>query len=210
MSDDTPTTQQPEQSKQPEPLDQDDLAGGFFGLVVDRPVAVLMLFLAAAVFGIVSYSQLPLNLMPDISYPTLTVRTDFTGAAPEEVENQVSRPVEEALSTVDGLVEIESRSRAESSDVVMEFDWGTDMDGAAQDIRERLQTTWLGEGVERPLILRYDPSLDPILRVAVSIDPDAEDAPEGETAKRTSPRAVDRVRASRPSPWMTPLMAGSS
>jgi len=160
----------------------DDPSGGFFGLVVDRPVAVLMLFLAAAVFGIVSYSQLPLNLMPDISYPTLTVRTEFPGAAPEEVENQVSRPVEEALSTVDGLVEIESRSRAESSDVVMEFDWGTDMDGAAQDIRERMQTTWLGEGVDRPLILRYDPSLDPILRIAVSIDPEAEEIPDDEAA----------------------------
>ena len=156
--------------------------GGFFGLVVDRPVAVLMLFVAAAVFGVVSYSQLPLNLMPDISYPTLTVRTEFPGAAPEEVEGQVSRPIEEALSTVDGLVEIESRSRAESSDVVLEFDWDTDMDGAAQDIRERLQTTWLGEGVERPLILRYDPSLDPILRIAVSVDPSAGDIPEGEAA----------------------------
>ena len=156
--------------------------GGFFGLVVDRPVAVLMLFVAAAVFGVVSYSQLPLNLMPDISYPTLTVRTEFPGAAPEEVEGQVSRPIEEALSTVDGLVEIESRSRAESSDVVLEFDWDTDMDGAAQDIRERLQTTWLGDGVERPLILRYDPSLDPILRIAVSVDPSAGDIPEGDAA----------------------------
>lgn len=161
---------------------REEAAGGFFGLVVDRPVAVLMMFMAAAVFGIVSYSQLPLNLMPDISYPTLTVRTEFPGAAPEEVENQVSRPVEEALSTVDGLVEIESRSRAESSDVVLEFDWDTDMDGAAQDIRERLQTTWLGDGVERPLILRYDPSLDPILRIAVSVDPGAEGIPDGDGA----------------------------
>ena len=148
-------------------------ARGLFALVVDRPVAVLMVFLAAAVFGLVSYSQLPLNLMPDISYPTLTVRTDFPGAAPEEVETQVSRPVEEALSTVNGLVEIESRSRAESSDVVLEFDWDTDMDQAAQSIREQLQTTWLGDGVSRPLILRYDPSLDPILRIAVSFESDA-------------------------------------
>jgi HAE1 family hydrophobic/amphiphilic exporter-1 len=151
---------------------------GVFALIVDRPVAVLMIFLAAAVFGLVSYSQLPLNLMPDISYPTLTVRTEFPGAAPEEVESQVSRPIEEALSTVDGLVEIESRSRAESSDVVLEFDWGTDMDSAAQSLRERLQTTWLGEGVQRPLILRYDPSLDPILRVAVSLEGEERDVEE--------------------------------
>ncbi|MCB9759933.1 MAG: efflux RND transporter permease subunit [Alphaproteobacteria bacterium] len=156
--------------------------GGLFELVVSRPIAVLMIFIAAAVFGFVSYNQLPLNLMPDLSYPTLTVRTEYAGAAPQEVESQVSRPVEEALSTVDGLVSIESRSRAESSDVVLEFNWGTDMSSAAQSVRERLQTTWLSEGVGRPLILSYDPSLDPILRIALSIDPSAEDAPEGAAA----------------------------
>ena len=143
-------------------------------LIVERPVAVFMLFLAAAVFGLVSYDQLPLDLMPDLSYPTLTVRTEYPGAAPEEVETQVSQPLEEALSTSDGLVGIESRSRAEQSDVVLEFDWGTDMGAASQGVRERLQTTWLGEGIERPLILHYDPSLDPILRIALSTTSDSE------------------------------------
>ena len=144
--------------------------GGFFALVVDRPVAVLMIFLGAAVFGLVSYSNLPLELMPDISYPTLTVRTEYPGAAPEEVESRVSRPIEEQLATVDGVVDITSRSRAESSDVVLEFTWGSDMDAASQTIRERLQQIWFGEGIERPLLLRYDPSLDPILRVAVALE----------------------------------------
>ncbi len=129
-----------------------------------------MFFLAAAVFGYVSYAQLPLTLMPDLSYPSLTVRTDYSGAAPEEVEAQVSRPIEESLSTTDGLVGIESRSRAELSDVVLTFTWGTDMAAASQGVRERLQTTWLGEGPERPLILHYDPSLDPILRIALSVE----------------------------------------
>jgi HAE1 family hydrophobic/amphiphilic exporter-1 len=136
--------------------------------VVRHPVAVWMITLAACVFGLVSYARLPLALMPDISYPTLTVRTEYEGAAPEEVEAQVSRPIEEALSTVEGLVEVESRSRAGISDVVLEFDWDTPMGAAAQDVRERLQTTFLPDGAGRPLILRYDPSLDPILRVAVS------------------------------------------
>ena len=154
----------------------------FFRLIVSRPVAVLMIFLASAVFGLVSYAQLPLNLMPDLSYPTLTVRTEYPGAAPEEVEAQVSRMVEEALSTSDGLVGIQSRSRAELSDVVLEFDWGTDMSAASQGVRERLQTTWFGDGVDRPLILHYDPSLDPILRIALSTDADVEGAPEGNAA----------------------------
>ena len=129
-----------------------------------------MVFVAAAVFGYVSYAQLPLTLMPDLSYPSLTVRTDYSGAAPEEVEAQVSRPIEESLSTTDGLVGIESRSRAELSDVVLTFTWGTDMAAASQGVRERLQTTWLGEGPDRPLILHYDPSLDPILRIALSVE----------------------------------------
>lgn len=148
----------------------DPQAGGssFYAWIVEHPVAVWMITIAACVFGLVSYAQLPLNLMPDISYPTLTVRTEYAGAAPEEVEAQVSRPLEEALSTVEGLVEIESRSRAGISDVVLEFDWDTPMNGASQDVRERLQTTFLPDGAGRPLILRYDPSLDPILRVAIS------------------------------------------
>ena len=148
--------------------------------IVDRPVAVFMLFCAAAVFGLVSYDQLPLDLMPDLSYPTLTVRTEYPGAAPEEVEAQVSQPLEEALSTSDGLVGIQSRSRAEQSDVVLEFDWGTEMAAASQGVRERLQNTWLSDDVERPLILHYDPSLDPILRLALSTPPDS--TLEGEAA----------------------------
>ncbi|MCP4915722.1 MAG: efflux RND transporter permease subunit [Proteobacteria bacterium] len=155
---------------------------GFFRLIASRPVAVLMIFLAEVVFGWVSYAQLPLNLMPDLSYPTLTVRTEYAGAAPEEVEAQVSRLVEEALSTSDGLVGIQSRSRAELSDVVLEFDWGTDMSGASQGVRERIQTIWFGDGIDRPLILHYDPSLDPILRVALSTAPDDEQAPSGTAA----------------------------
>ncbi|MDP6931273.1 MAG: efflux RND transporter permease subunit, partial [Myxococcota bacterium] len=150
--------------------------------LVRRPVAVWMVAVATGVFGLVSYERLPLDLMPDLSYPTITVRTEYPGAAPEEVEVQLSRPVEEALSTVQGLERLESRSRAGTSDVVLEFSWDSSMSRASQDIRERLQTTWLPDGSERPLILRYDPSLDPMLRVALSIAPDMPDAPTGEAA----------------------------
>ena len=155
-------------------------AGGLFGMVVDHPVAVTMVFLAALVFGFVGYQRLAVELMPDISYPTITVRTVYDGAAPQEIEAQISRPVEEALATLDGLVTLESRSRAGSSDVVLGFDWGTDMAGASQTIRENLQTTWLPPEADRPLILRYDPSLDPFLRVALAVDPEVEGAPTGE------------------------------
>ena len=150
-----------------------------FEAVVDRPVATWMVAIAAAVFGFVSWGRLPLDLMPDLAYPTLTVRTEVEGYAPEEVESQISRPIEEALATTQGLVELESRSRAGLSDVVLEFAWGTDMDAASQSVRERLQTTFLPEDAERPLLLRYDPSQAPILRLALAARPGA-DFPAGE------------------------------
>ena len=155
----------------------------FYDVLVRRPVTVVMMAIAAAVFGLVSYSRLPLTLMPDLAYPTLTVRTELPGAAPEEVESQVARPVEEALSTAEGLVRIESRSRAGVADVVLQYAWGSDMDQASQDIRERLQTTWLPDDAERPLILRYDPSLEPVLRLVLSWDPASGVRRDGEASE---------------------------
>jgi len=126
-----------------------------------------MIAIAAAVFGLVSYERLPLNLMPDMAYPTITVRTEVAGYAPEEVESQISRQIEEALATTPGLVELESRSRAGMSDVILEFAWGTDMNKSTQAVREQLQTTFLPDDAERPLILRFDPNLDPVMRIAL-------------------------------------------
>ncbi len=140
-----------------------------FSVTTRRPVAVLMVFLAVMVFGGFSIRLLPLNLMPDISYPKLTVRTEYPGAAPAEVENNVSRPLEEFLGVVTGLTRIESISRAGYSDVVLEFAWNTDMDEANQDVLEKLDAieSSLPDGIEQPLILRYDPSLDPVLTLSL-------------------------------------------
>ena len=122
---------------------------------------------AIGVFGWVSYDRLPLNLMPDISYPSLTVRTDAPGMAPEEVENLISRPIEQALGVVGNLEGISSVSRAGLSDVVLEFGWDTEMDQAMQKVREKLDRIHLPELIEKPLILRYDPTLDPIMRLGL-------------------------------------------
>ena len=127
-----------------------------------------MVVLATLVFGLISYQRLGLGLLPDISYPTLTVRTELEGAAPQEVEELVTRPLEESLSTLEGLVSMSSRSRPGGSDVVLEFGWGSRVDLAAQRVRERLAlATLLTEDAGKPLLLRFDPSLDPILRLAV-------------------------------------------
>ena len=140
---------------------------GALAVVTRRPVAITMFVLALAVFGLVSFAKLRVDLLPEISYPTLTVRTTWPGAAPEDVEERVSERVQEALSTLPGLVRSSSISRAGVSDVLLDFDWGTTMTFAVQDVREKLDGVFLPDGVERPLILRYDPNLDPILRVGV-------------------------------------------
>ncbi|NOZ87262.1 MAG: efflux RND transporter permease subunit [Deltaproteobacteria bacterium] len=147
-----------------------DRYGPFFP--VERPVAVLMMVAAVLVFGYFSFKKLPVALMPDISYPTITVRTTYPGAAPEEVESEVTKPIEEVLSTVGGLIRMESISRAEVSDVVLEFTWSEDVDKAARDIREQLDLVPFADEIERPLILRYDPALDPVMRVGIFGDMD--------------------------------------
>ncbi|MDP6763446.1 MAG: efflux RND transporter permease subunit [Planctomycetota bacterium] len=135
--------------------------------VTRRPVAVTMFMVAIAVFGTISLSKLSMDLLPEISYPTLTVRTAWPGAAPEDIEDRVSRRIQESLGSLSGLVRTSSISRAGASDVVLEYEWGTAMTFAVQDVRDRLDSLILPPGAERPLILRYDPNLDPILRLGV-------------------------------------------
>lgn len=139
-----------------------------YALVVRRPVAILMVTLAVGVFGWVSYQRLALTLMPDMSYPTLTVRTSYPGTAPEEMENVISRPLEQQLGIIPKLVSISSVSKAGQSDVTLEFQWKTDMDLVAQEVREKIDRLRFPEGAQRPLLLHYDPSLDPILRVGLA------------------------------------------
>jgi len=139
----------------------------FFKFTTDRPVAILMIVIGVVVFGWISYQQLPVNLMPDISYPSLTVRTEYPGTAPEEIETTISRPVEQALGVVNNLVSISSISKAGQSDVKLEFTWDTDMNQASADVREKLDQVFLPDEAKRPLILRFDPTLDPIMRLGL-------------------------------------------
>ncbi|MBN1826902.1 MAG: efflux RND transporter permease subunit [Candidatus Eisenbacteria bacterium] len=132
-----------------------------------RPVTVTMVTLAAVLFGAVALSRLPLNLLPEISYPTLTVRTLYPDSAPAEVEKLVTEPLEEAVSVVRGLRNLRSVSRPGVSEITLEFAWKTNMDYAALDVREKIDLVDLPEDVELPVLLRYDPSLDPILRIGL-------------------------------------------
>ena len=145
-----------------------DAARNALAFVATRPVAITMLMIALGVFGIVSFAKLPVDLLPEISYPTLTVRTTFPGAAPEDVEDRLSVRLQEALATLPNLLDTTSISRAGTSDVLLEFDWGTQMTFAVQEVRDRLDGVFLPSEADKPLILRYDPNLDPILRFGVA------------------------------------------
>ncbi|WP_418358689.1 efflux RND transporter permease subunit [Shewanella basaltis] len=142
---------------------------------VNRPVTVWMFMLAVMLFGMVGFSRLAVKLLPDLSYPSVTIRTAYDGAAPVEIEQLVSKPIEEAVGVVKGLRKISSISRSGMSDVVLEFEWGTNMDMASLEVREKIDTIELPLDINKPLLLRFNPNLDPIMRLAFSVpDADAE------------------------------------
>ncbi|MCL1126487.1 efflux RND transporter permease subunit [Shewanella surugensis] len=141
---------------------------------VQRPISVWMFMLAIILFGMVGFSRLAVKLLPDLSYPSVTIRTLYNGAAPVEVEQLVSKPIEEAVGIVKGLRQISSISRSGLSDVVLEFEWGTDMNMASLAIREKLEAIDLPLDINKPLLLRFNPNLDPIMRLALST-PNAND-----------------------------------
>jgi len=141
-------------------------------IAVKRPVAVSMFTFAVLLFGMVSLGRLSVNLLPDLSYPTLTIRTDYDGAAPGEVEQLVSKPIEEAIGVVKGVRKVTSTSRAGQSDVVLSFVWGTDMDFASLEVREKLDVLQLPLDIEKPRLLRFNPSLDPVIKLGLTAHSD--------------------------------------
>jgi len=141
-------------------------------IATERRVTIIMMMTAIVLFGMVSLSRLNLNLLPDISYPTLTIRAELTGAAPVEIENLLTKPIEEAVGVVRNVRLVRSVSRSGQADVTIEFLWGTDMDLAGVDIREKLDVLFLPLEASRPLLLRFDPSSEPIVRLGLLCKPE--------------------------------------
>ncbi len=139
-------------------------------LSIKRPVATAMLYLAVGVLGAVSFARLPIDLLPDVSFPTLSVWTTYPDAGPAEVERFVTEPVEAVVSRVPAVRSVDSRSREGQSLVRLQFHWGTDMEFAMLHVRERLDNLVgsLPESAERPVILTSDPTNDPIISLAIT------------------------------------------
>ena len=133
-----------------------------------RRVTVAMATVTMVLFGLIAVFGLKVNLLPDLSYPTLTVRTEYTGAAPAEIETLISEPVEQAVGVVKNLRKLRSISRTGQSDVVLEFAWGTDMDQASLEVRDKLEVLNLPLEAEQPVLLRFNPSTEPIMRLVLA------------------------------------------
>ena len=137
---------------------------------VRRPVLTSVVFLIIIVLGLVSLSRLSIDLMPEITFPTISVVTSYGNVGPREMEELVTRPIEEALAAIQGVEEITSSSTEGRSVVRLAFAWGTDLDVAANDIRDRIDRALgrLPEDIERPMIRKFDLSAFPIMILGVS------------------------------------------
>ncbi|MCC5810808.1 MAG: efflux RND transporter permease subunit [Ectothiorhodospiraceae bacterium] len=145
------------------------------GFTVDRPVLTAMVTLIVVTLGLMSLTRLPIDLLPDITYPTITVTTNYQNAGPEEVEQLVTRPVEEAVSAVPGVEEVSSTSTEGNSNVRVSFSWGTNLDEATNEIRDRLDriANALPDDADRPQVRKFDTGSSPILLLGASsrLDP---------------------------------------
>ena len=119
--------------------------------------------------GFLSFSELEVNLLPDLEFPRLTVVTRFPNASPEEIENLITRPISESVRTVGGLDRIQSESQEGVSFITLQFNWDTDVDFAAMEVREKVDLVRgvLPTEVEKSIITRFDPGEDAFMEIVV-------------------------------------------
>ncbi len=162
-------------------------------IAIQRPVTMFMMSAVIVLLGAISLMRLPVDLMPDVSYPSLTIRVGYAGVGPREIEESVTRPIEQAVSAVAGLDQMNSSSAEGSSTVRLNFVWGTDLAEAAEDVRSRIDRirARLPEDAEPPVIFKFDSTSFPIMSLAVEGDFDPVQLRE--LAERTIAPRLERV-----------------
>lgn len=137
---------------------------------IRKKVTIVMATFGLVMMGIISFMRLPQELFPPLVFPQVTIVTDYTNAAPEEIETLITRPVEEAIGSVSGLKRVESISREGRSTIVVSFNWGQDIDFAALAVREKIDLVKerLPKESEDPVVLKFDPLARPILMLSVT------------------------------------------
>lgn len=154
-------------------------------LSVNRPVTILMIFVAIIVLGLTSLPKLGLDLMPELEIPAVSVITAYEGAGPEEIETLITEPMEDTLSTISGVDEVISVSKEGLSAVTLKFNWGEKIDESVNDVREKIDLIRdrLPEEAENPIIFKFDLSMMPIVIIAITAEdsyPNLEDIVDDE------------------------------
>ena len=138
---------------------------------VNNPITTIILFVAIMIFGGVSLSRLGIDLFPDIESNAMMVMTTYPGASAEDIENNVTRPIENVLNGVDHLKDITSQSKENISIVALEFEYGYDLDILANDVRDKLDMlSTLPDGVSQPIIFKFSSDMMPVLMVGVTAE----------------------------------------
>lgn len=160
---------------------------------IERPVTMFMISAVIVLLGAISLIRLPVDLLPDLSFPSLTVRVQYAGVGPREIEETITRPIEQTVAAVAGLDQLNSTSSEGSSTVRLNFVWGTDLGEAADDLRSRIDRIRgrLPEDADPPVIFKFDSNAFPIMTVAVEGDMDA--VTLREMAERTLSPRLERV-----------------
>lgn len=135
----------------------------------NRRVTVAMLALTMILFGGIAMKEMSRTLLPDLEYPTFTVRTEYENAGPEEIELLITKPVEELVGVVKGLSRVYSVSTTGRSDVKLELNWDADIKQAAYEIRDRIDSVQLPLDADAPVLLRFNPSTAPIMQVVLTL-----------------------------------------
>ncbi|HYB94160.1 MAG TPA: efflux RND transporter permease subunit [Vicinamibacterales bacterium] len=141
-------------------------------LAIERPVTMFMISMVIILLGAISLTRLPVDLMPDTQMPTITVRVNYTGVGPLEMEELVTRPIEQAVSAVAGLERVDSTSAEGNANVRLNFAWGTDLSEAADEVRTRLDRVRgrLPEDADPPTVFKFDSTAMPIMGIGVEGD----------------------------------------
>ncbi len=152
------------------PTPPDVKGGGLTAMSVKRPIGVAVFATAITVVGWIAVEKLPVDLLPEVDFPRISVITNYPGVGPEEIENLLTRPIEQAVSTIDGVTTLEGESAEGLSRVQLQFDWGTDLEAAVNDVRAALDRLGdrLPEDAERPNVLKFDISATPIATLGLS------------------------------------------
>ena len=139
---------------------------------VKKPISTALIFVAVIVFGLFSLKNLAIDQLPEMDLPAISVITTYTGANAEDIETNITRRIEDGLNTVSNLKEITSKSSDGVSLVSLEFEWGTNLDEASNDIRDALGrlTDYLPEDAETPILFRFNSSLMPIMSFSITAE----------------------------------------